>query len=789
MKRTVFPPNCEVRNSNPSRLLEFVAKQRRVFAEYGFWLSVPLRSPEEKDGHRRYMRDWHRRYRAENRERLSAYHRDYWKTVLKPGFTSKAEAVGDEEKLKRRAERKAAEEKRAALDARRQEVHAKYGFWLGKTPKTPEEVAGRERYRKEWGAAYKAAHQEQQKEYRRERSLRDKAKRQELFQKKYDALMSVDPAKAEAFRRKHETLCCIQNMTHEERVRYSQQKQFERLKAREEREAARKAQREARRKEREERKRIKREKSAEAYKAKRKAEKHIRRDVWLAKCAERRAEAAALEEAARATAAAFAIEREANRAAYLAAKAAMAVKEEQPAQAVQEPPVVAESPLIVVDEFLPHHPLRGLTLEETAPTDEELSDDTPAPEVDYAASNPPDDPPGNEPPTHTGGDDGSEPDEPDDEFAAFDSMSQDEKRLYTIEKYGFIWGKKPTTPEEIAGRERYTADRARATAERNKRIDELLNGRKRKIQAAIKKRKATIARKKREAAAQAARAAKEAEREARRKAREEARQAAQAAKLEALEAERKERAAFKALARELGVPLQKARWTAKHQAIWDKGVRRKAKEKLEAERDERRKQRLARQAAEADGKAERAKALEEKRRIIREKYGFTLGKVINTPEEIEGRKRWLRDKEAEDRKRNHDKITAYNRLYRRRKRAEALYEEQANWTPEQWAAWEKKQSAKECPQGSPQWLVREVGKHLARENDLPEGAVLERLMELDGLDFLIKGAESLGEAKCARSAFVIAAVRALALYLDPDHAAMFGNRGTGNGDLGTEAPC
>jgi len=686
-RERIYPPNCTVCDLNPSRLLEFVAKQRRVFAEYGFWLSVPLRSPEEKDGHRRYMRDWHRRYRAENRERLSAYHRDYWKTVLKPGFTSKAEAVGDEEKLKRRAERKAAEEKRAALDARRQEVHAKYGFWLGKTPKTPEEVAGRERYRKEWGAAYKAAHQEQQKEYRRERSLRDKAKRQELFQKKYDALMSVDPAKAEAFRRKHETLCCIQNMTHEERVRYSQQKQFERLKAREEREAARKAQREARRKEREERKRIKREKSAEAYKAKRKAEKHIRRDVWLAKCAERRAEAAALEEAARATAAAFAIEREANRAAYLAAKAAAGKREEGRGKREaggSQSPATAEQPLIVIDEFLPHHPLRGLTLEETAPTDEELSDDTPAPEVDYAASNPPDDPPGNEPPTHTGGDDGSEPDEPDDEFAAFDSMSQDEKRLYTIEKYGFCWGEKPTTPEEIAGRKRYTADRARATAERNKRIDELLNGRKRKIQAAIKKRKATIARKKREAAAQAARAAKEAEREARRKEREETRQAARAAKQEALEAERKERAEFKALARELGVPLQKARWTAKHQAIWDKGVRRKAKEKLEAERDERRKQRLARKAAEADGKAERAKALEEKRRIIREKYGFTLGKIINTPEEIEGRKRWQRDKEAEDRKRNHDKITAYNRLYRRRKRAEALYEEQANWTPEQW---------------------------------------------------------------------------------------------------------
>ena len=76
-------------------------------------------------------------------------------------------------------------------------------------------------------------------------------------------------------------------------------------------------------------------------------------------------------------------------------------------------------------------------------------------------------------------------------------------------------------------------------------------------------------------------------------------------------------------------------------------------------------------------------------------------------------------------------------------------------------------------------------KHLARENDLPEDAVLERLMELDGLDFLLKGAESRGESKCARPAFVIAAVRALALYLDPDNAEMFVEKrdeGCGMGD-------
>ncbi|MBQ3745814.1 MAG: hypothetical protein II863_00215, partial [Kiritimatiellae bacterium] len=447
-----------------------------------------------------------------------------------------------------------------------------------------------------------------------------------------------------------------------------------------------------------------------------------------------------------------------------------------PVPTVIQVPVV---PAINIADYLPAHPFRGMTLDDTAPTDEEIEGDATLPSwIDYARDDDPAAPAagGGSTPTEppigdsvtTGGSEGEDDYE--------ERRREREDRIRRIrEQYGFTLGKKPETPEEIEGKKRYEADRNRETAIRNREIDLMLHGkeRERKIRAAVKKRKATIARKKREAAAQAARAAKDAEREARRKKREEARQAARKAKLEALEAERKERAEFKALARELGVPLQKARWTAKHQAIWDKGVRRKAKEKLEAERAERRKERQARQAAEAEGKAQRAKALEEKRRIIREKYGFTLGKKPVTPEEIEGRKRYDRDKEAEERKRKHDKITAYNREYRRRKRAEALYEQQASWTPEQWAAWEKKQSAKECPQGSPQWLVREVVKHLARENDLPEDAVLERLMELDGLDFLLKGAESLGEAKCARPAFVIAAVRALALYLDPDNAEMF----------------
>ena len=56
-----------------------------------------------------------------------------------------------------------------------------------------------------------------------------------------------------------------------------------------------------------------------------------------------------------------------------------------------------------------------------------------------------------------------------------------------------------------------------------------------------------------------------------------------------------------------------------------------------------------------------------------------------------------------------------------------------------------------------------------------------RLIELGGLDFLIKGAESMGRSRCNRPSSVAAAVRALALYLDPDHAEMFGGVGQGGG--------
>ena len=45
---------------------------------------------------------------------------------------------------------------------------------------------------------------------------------------------------------------------------------------------------------------------------------------------------------------------------------------------------------------------------------------------------------------------------------------------------------------------------------------------------------------------------------------------------------------------------------------------------------------------------------------------------------------------------------------------------------------------------------------------------------LEGID--PKGAESLGECRCCNKGIVLAAVRALALYLDPDGAEMFSEK-------------
>ena len=178
-------------------------------------------------------------------------------------------------------------------------------------------------------------------------------------------------------------------------------------------------------------------------------------------------------------------------------------------------------------------------------------------------------------------------------------------------------------------------------------------------------------------------------------------------------------------------------------------------------------------------KEEHRRELEERRALIKEKYGFTLGKRPVTPEEVEGRRRYDRDMEAAAREKHRERIRVYNRDYRRKKRAEALAVEQEKWTGEQWAEYRKKMAKKECPEGSSQWLVQEVVRYLARVQDISEDAVTARLIDLDGMDFLIKGAESIGRQRCANAGMVLAAVRALALYLDPDTAAMFAKRNEG----------
>jgi len=763
-KNRIYPPNCTVCDLNPSRFLAFRAKQNEVEAEYGFRLCVPRRTPEQQDGYRRYMRDYQRQYREAHRDKRKAYRHAYWVNVTKRGFDSLAEANGDEETLKRRAERKAAKERRAEHEKRKQEIHERYGFWLNTPPKTPE-AAGRARYRKEQDAARKERNRERIAEYQKAQNAKRREERERKFQAKLKRLAAKDPVAAEKLKAKHEKLCFIQNMTHEERVRYRQQRQFEKLRAQEERRKAneeRKAQRAAQ----ERLCRVEREKAKKVSASERLRQERARRRQ------EREAAAKALLAAEKAAESKFAAEREANRAAYLEAKAARreegkGKREEKeapvmPVPLVEPVPQAPAQPAINIADYLPSHPFRGLLLEDTAPTDDEVAAETATPGyADYAADeggssvlasgggSTPIDPPSRGW-TATGGSEGDDDD--------WRRREREEKIRRVREQYGFTLGQKPVTPEEIEGKKRYEADRKRETELRNREIDFMIHGKERARKAAAKKRKATIARRKREAAAQAAREAK----------------------AEKLEAERRERAAFKAKARELGLPLQKARWTPKHQRIWDRALRREEKAKIEAERAAKRAARQSWQTAAFATSEERHKALEERRRIIREKYGFTLGKKPATPEEMEGFKRWQRDQEAEYRERHRDHITEYNREYRRRKRQEALEKAQRKWTPAQWAAWERQQEAKE--RGTPAWLVREVARYLAAENNMPPDDVMAWLIENDGIDFLTKGAESMGRKRLLNRKAIPMAARAVSFYCSPDTAAMFkgGERGMAN---------
>ena len=164
---------------------------------------------------------------------------------------------------------------------------------------------------------------------------------------------------------------------------------------------------------------------------------------------------------------------------------------------------------------------------------------------------------------------------------------------------------------------------------------------------------------------------------------------------------------------------------------------------------------------------------EERRQRIKEQYGFDIWTPVKklTPEELEGRKRWLRDEEAEYRNRNRERITIYNREYRRRKRAEALAIRQQTWTAEEWAKWNKKQESK--GKGSPAHFVKEVVKVLAESGKISEDEVMDHLLEHGGVDFLMSGAEAIGKDRAKRPSMVKAAAMAVAFYIDPEGAVMF----------------
>ena len=167
------------------------------------------------------------------------------------------------------------------------------------------------------------------------------------------------------------------------------------------------------------------------------------------------------------------------------------------------------------------------------------------------------------------------------------------------------------------------------------------------------------------------------------------------------------------------------------------------------------------------------KEREERRQRIKEQYGFDIWTPVKklTPEELEGRKRWLRDEEAEYRNRNREHITIYNREYRKRKRAEALAIKQKTWTAEEWAAWEKKQAAR--GRGTPEHFVKDVVKVLAESGKISEDEVMDHLLEHGGVEFLMSGAEAIGKDRAKRPSMVKAAAMAVAFYIDPEGAVMF----------------
>lgn len=242
VKRTEFPPNCETRDSNPSRLRIFLEKQAAVFREYGFLLCVKCRTPQEREGHRRYQRDVQRQYRKEHSEELRAYRHQYWEKVQKRKLESKLQTDGRDAEWREKKEKR---RKQREFDRRKQQVFEEYGFYLRIPPKTPEERAGRDRYRREMQKRRREENREIMAERQKAWNAARREKNERLFQEKMRELEKTDPAAAAKKRLIHEKARWIQGMSHEDRVRYRQQKLYEKLKAQAERERVLEARRKA----------------------------------------------------------------------------------------------------------------------------------------------------------------------------------------------------------------------------------------------------------------------------------------------------------------------------------------------------------------------------------------------------------------------------------------------------------------------------------------------------------------------------------------------------------------
>lgn len=119
------------------------------------------------------------------------------------------------------------------------------------------------------------------------------------------------------------------------------------------------------------------------------------------------------------------------------------------------------------------------------------------------------------------------------------------------------------------------------------------------------------------------------------------------------------------------------------------------------------------------------------------------------------------------------KVSEYNKAYSKIRRARALEKAQKLWTAEEWAKWEAKQAVISWKAR----FVRKVVRFLAESQKVDESIVTDKLLEAGGIDFIMRGAETMGVVSCNQSSIVGAAARAVMFFVDPDGATMFPAKG------------